>query len=366
MNEEILSDKQGLSIMIMFIIGTASIMARGLDAKQDLWIAIILAMIAHIPIALVCSYLLSTFPGKNIFDIIELCFGNIIGKVVLILYTLFIFHTGVLVYMNFTNFVNTVALWNTPKIIVMIIIVILSSYIVKEGIEVIGRWAEVFLIILIGFILISRLLLIKDMNIDNLYPFLNNGIKPIIKGTYSVFAFPFTQTAVFTAAFSRFKTKKSYYNVYLKSLLIGGLVIFIISVTNILVLGVNRAVSVYYASYDSTSRIDVGSLLQRLEVIIAVVFSFGAFIKGSIYLLASCKGISRIFDINDYKFIVIPISLLMINLSYFLHDGVKDYFEWILNVWQYYAFPFQVILPIIVFITVEIRYKNLIKNIKKS
>ncbi|SHH17522.1 GerAB/ArcD/ProY family transporter [Tepidibacter thalassicus] len=362
MNKETISDKQGVSIMIMFIIGTASIMARGLDAKQDLWLAIILATIAYIPIALICSYILSSFPQKNIFDIIELCFGKVIGKVILIIYTWFLFHTGVLVYMNFTNFVNTVALPETPKIILMIIILMLSSYITKKGIEIIGRWSEIFSIILISFILISRLLLIKEINIDNLYPILNTGTKAIIEGIYSVFAFPFTQTVVFTATFSNLKNSKSPYNIYIKSSLIGGIIIFLISISNILVLGVNEAVNTYYPSYESAARISIGNIFQRLEIIIATVFSFGAFIKGSIFLLASCKGFTKIFNINDYRFIVIPISLLMIDLSCFLHDGIKDYFEWILGVWQYYAFPFQVILPIIVFIAIKIRYKNLIKN----
>ena len=63
----------------------------------------------------------------------------------------------------------------------------------------------------------------------------------------------------------------------------------------------------------------------------------------------------KVFRYSDYRFIVIPISLLGINLSYFLHENIMEYFYWILEIWTYYAMPFQVILPIIIWIVVKIK-----------
>lgn len=355
MNREVISDKQGIALMILFIIGTAIITVSATQAKRDMWIAIILSLLVALFIALVFVRIHYTFPGKNLFDICEICFGKFIGKGIVILFTWFIFHTGVLVLMNLNLFINTVSLSDTPQIVTMISITLLCSWIVKKGIEVMGRWAKFFLIIFIGLIVITIVLLIPTMNINNIKPVLNEGIKPILIGAFGTFGFPFTQIMVFTMAFFGFQTKKSPYKIYIKGLLIGGIAILLISLTNLLVLGKNYTFTVYYPSHTSAARIVVGKIMERVEIIISTGFVLGAFIKGSIYLLAASKGITKIFGCSDYRFIVIPISLLMINLSHFLHDSLMDYFYFVLRIWIYYALPFQVLLPIIIWIIAEIK-----------
>lgn len=360
MNKEVISDKQGISMIVMFIIGTAVIMVRGLDAKKDLWLAIILALFTVIPLIFIYADLLYTFPGKNLYDIIEICFGRFIGKIIILLYTWYFFHTGVLVSLNYIFFVFATALAETPKIIVSIFMIFLCAWIIKEGIEVMGRWVEWFLLILLGFIFLLLLLVIKDMDINNLKPFYYDGMKPILKGAYSVFSFPFSQIIVFTTIFSNFKTKKSSFNIYFKGLILGAIIILIISVGNIMVLGVDTTSSMYYPSHGIAMKIMIGELLQRLEIMLAIAFTLGAFMKISIYFLSACKGIIKAFDMNNYRIFVIPIAALMVNLSYFLHNSAMDYFEWILGVWLYYAFPFHVIFPIILWLLVKIkkRYKK--------
>lgn len=355
MSKEKISDKQGIATLVLFIIGTSIIYASGIKAKNDIWIAIIISILAAFPFTLLYARLHNIFPGKNLFDIYVICYGKYMSKVIIIVYTWFFFHTGILVLMNLNLFINTVALTNTPRIVTMMCIVILCTWIVKEGVEVVTRWAKIFRFLFVGLIVITLLLLIPEMEIENIQPVLYYGWNPVLKGAFGTFAFPFTQIMVFTIIFKDFKTKKSPYKVYTRGLLIGGLIILVISTVNILVLGVDLTSSTYYPSHESSTKVAVGAIIQRTEIVMSVSFVIGAFIKSSIYLLAATKGISKIFKYSNYRFIVIPISLLMINLSYFLHDSIMDYFHWILNIWTYYSIPFQIILPIIVWITAEIK-----------
>lgn len=87
----------------------------------------------------------------------------------------------------------------------------------------------------------------------------------------------------------------------------------------------------------------------------------GGFVEISIYLLATCKGIIKFFGYEDYRFIVTPTTLLVVNLSYFEFDSITSYFEWSIETWPYYSFLFQVILPIIILVVVEIKKKQLVK-----
>ncbi len=81
------------------------------------------------------------------------------------------------------------------------------------------------------------------------------------------------------------------------------------------------------------------------------------YIKISICLLAATKGVSKLFGSKDYRFLVTPLGLLMANLSYLIYGNIMEMFEWAQEIWPYYAFPFQVVFPLIILIAVEVKAK---------
>lgn len=361
MNKEVISDKQGVSLVALFIIGESSILVSGITAKKELWLAIILAIFMVLPFMFLYSKLFNVSTGKNLFEIIEIIFGKFIGKGIILIYTWYTFDLAALVLIDLGQFINIVNLDTTPIIVLVICIMILCAWMVKEGIIVMGKLGESFLKVLILLSFFAILLLVPKMNINNVRPILYNGIKPVIKGAYEVFIYPFGETVVFTVAFSVLKSKKSIYKIYIQGLMVGGIFLLTTSLTIILVIGIENASILYYPAYEAIKRIDVGNVLQRVEVISGVIYLVGCFIKISIYLLATCKGVAKVFECNNYRFIVIPISLLVVNLAYFEFDSIMSFNEWIFEVWIYYAFLFIVILPIIIWIAFVIKKKQLSK-----
>jgi spore germination protein KB len=149
MNKEIISQRQGIIIMILFIFGSTLALGTGSEAKNDAWIAIILGIVFSVPVMLMYSRLLSAYPGKDIFDILNIVFGKFLGRAICILYIWFPFHLGALVIRNFGEFINAVALPETPKIVPMIILAGLSAWVAKQGIDTLSRCAGFFVIIVI-------------------------------------------------------------------------------------------------------------------------------------------------------------------------------------------------------------------------
>ncbi|SKC42622.1 GerAB/ArcD/ProY family transporter [Maledivibacter halophilus] len=358
MNKEGISDKQGIAIISLFIIGSSIILATAGEAKKDLWIAIILSIIAAIPMILIYSRLLLIFPGHDLYGVLQIVFGEFIGKGISVLFIGFSFILGGLVLRVFGDFVNVASLTETPIIIPMLMIGTLCIWSVKEGIETIGRWGKFFLIGTAILIFIVSLLLISKMNINNLRPVLEEGIKPVFKGAFQAFTFPFTQLIVFSTIFTSRK-KKSVYKVYIMGLLIGGLVLYVSSITDILVLGSNTASNVYFPTFETARRLSLGRVGERLEIVIAITLLLGGYIKVCICLLSTCNGIAKIFNFNDYRFIVTPIGLLIIDLSYFIHNSVMEKAEFASEIYPYYAIPFQIILPVIIWIAAEIKKKKI-------
>ncbi|WP_069648857.1 GerAB/ArcD/ProY family transporter [Caloranaerobacter ferrireducens] len=358
MSKEVISDKQGISLVIMFIIGTFTILVAGLQAKRDLWLANILAIIIALPLLLIFTRLHQKFWGKDLFDILEICFGKVIGKVIAVLYILFLFILSSLILREFGEFYVVVAAPETPMIVPMIFISFLSIWMLKEGIEVMARWGEFFLPILIVLIVIIIFLLIGDMDVNNMLPIFYDGLKPVLKGALESLIFPFSQTVVFIMIFAKLKRKSSYTKVYFLGLLIGGVIILAVSLTNILVSGVNMISSMYFPTYITATRVNIGDFLKSVEIIIAFIYLLGGFIKLNVCMLAVCIGVSKVFNCSDYRFIVTPILFMLLNLSYLIFNSSIEFHAWVFNVWPYVSILFQIILPIIIFTVASLKVRN--------
>lgn len=49
MNKEVISDKQGINLVILFIMGSTLVIGTGAEAGKDSWLAIIIAIIFSFP-----------------------------------------------------------------------------------------------------------------------------------------------------------------------------------------------------------------------------------------------------------------------------------------------------------------------------
>lgn len=363
MKNEVISERQAIILIILFIIGSSFLLGSGGAAKQDAWIAVIIAVLWGIILLLMFSRILSLFPGKDLFDILEILMGKFLGKILSILMIWFAFHDGSLVLRNLSAFTNILVFDNTPVAVPMIFFSILLIWCLKSGFEVFGRWSEFFIwVIIITFLTIS-LLSIPQMDISRLKPILGNGIVPILKGAFGSFSFPFGETVVFMMVFSNIAKVKNYKKTFIIGLLIGGGLIILAVLRNILLLGSGTISRTYFPSTMAVSLIQLGELLERLEMLVAIIFLVCAFVKVCICVFAVCNGISKVFGLNDYKFIATPVILLMLNFSFIVYKSTMEMAFWAFNIWPYYAFPFEVVIPLIVFIMAEIKSRSSVTNI---
>lgn len=361
MQTEIISDKQGIAITTVFTLGSVLVLGSGLQGKQDSWISIILAVILTIPIDMMYARILSLFPGNDIFDISRIVFGKITGKFFCILFILFAFFLATIVLRVLGLFINTMSLPETPQIIPMILLGLLCTIGVKEGVESLSRWSEFFLNFLLAYVIITFLLLINKMDIKNILPVMYNGVKPVLTGAISAMTYPFAETVVLLMVLPNLKTKKSPYKVFLWSLFISGIIVFIATFRSLLSLG-PIAADFYFPPYVITGKINIGDFLQRLEILVALVLLLAGYMQIATSLLAACRGIAKLFECNDYRFIIWPVSLIMINYSYFILKNTMEMKTWALKIWMFYAVWFEIFLPLIIYIGAEIKAKMIKKN----
>lgn len=359
MNKEIISNKQGITLMMLFIFGSTLVLGTGGEAKKDVWLAKIIGIILAIPVSMMYAKLLSMFEGKDIFDISKLAFGSFLGNIINLLCIWFALHIAALVLFSFSEFVGIVGLDKTPRVVFMGSLMFLCAWGAKEGIEVLGRWSEILLIFLIFIVFMTSTLAIPNFKFSNLLPVLQDGIKPVLKGAFSAFTFPFTETVIFTMVFSCEKDKKSLYKIYILGLLIAGFVLVITALRNILVLGSYMMSMAYYPSFNAVARINIGYFLQRLESASSIIFLISGFAQISVSLLGASKGISKLFNFKDYRFIVVPTALIVLNLGFLVSKDITELTKWNLEIFPYYGLIFELVLPSLIYICAKIRYKKI-------
>ncbi|HEX2925975.1 MAG TPA: endospore germination permease [Ruminiclostridium sp.] len=354
MLKEQITNKEATYLLITFMIGSTLIIGVGGDAKNDAWISGIISILMFMPMLLIYSRILSLFPGRDLYDILDIAFGKIIGKIIGIVYIWYAFHLGALVLRNFGEFINTIAMPETPIIVSMFCLGLVCIIGVRLGIEVLGRTTTYFVPIIFFILVLVDILGIPQLHLNYLKPFLSNGLIPILKGGFSAFSFPFAETVLFLGIFSALQTKKSPKKVYLWGTFIAAFIIIITTIRNIAVLG-NMLGSFYFPSYEAVSRTKIGDFIQRIEVTVSIVLVFCAFIKSSICLLVACRGVGKIFRLKDYRSVVIQMGLLMIYFSFIVYDNIIEMKYWAFKVYSYYAFPMQVILPVIIWVFAEFK-----------
>jgi spore germination protein KB len=360
LSKENVTDKQSIAVIVLYIIGTSSLVILALEAKKDIWLSILICYLMAMVMALMIGRLKYLFPDLDIFQIFEKCFGKILSKAINVVYIISAFYVVVLINTFLIHFAMVTALPHTPKVVLDIFITFICIWMVKAGVELISNFATFFLLPTLLSIAVLIIALFPQMNFENLLPAFQESIGHILYGSISTFVFPLGEIVIFAAFFKKFSTKKSSYKVLLLGPTIGAVVLFTISVSNVLVLGINLASDVYYPTYISASRIMIGTYLHGFELVISTIFIISSFIKTNVYFSVCCKAVARTFGFQDnYQFIVTPIGLLIFCASLFFYEGPLDYTQWLKKDLVPYSIPYILIIPIITFIVAEFKQKKI-------
>ncbi|MEA4893691.1 MAG: endospore germination permease [Oscillospiraceae bacterium] len=354
MKKEMISGRQMLCAIVMFIFGSSVIMGVSSEAGQDSWVSLLLAALVSIPVLLLYARIIKLFPEKNLFEILEIVLGKIAGKIITILMVWYSLHLCALVLRNFSEFIQVVTMPETPQLPIMTAIILVVVYMAKSGIETMGKWSVITLFIVSSVVIITILFSLNKMDYSNVLPFMEHDFRKIANGAFRLYAFPFAETVLFLCLADSLKKTSSSYRLYLRALLFGTIVLLLVILRNLFMLGSEMVGSSYFSSYVAVRIIDIADFFARIESSISMNFILAGIIKMTVCLMAAAKGIAALFGLKSHRRILLPVSLMVIALSSILYTNVMDMFDF-LRFYAYYAIPFQVIIPLTVWIAAELR-----------
>lgn len=357
MQKEMISPRLAICILALFIFGSSVILGVSCDAEQDSWISVILASILTLPMILVYARIMKLFPEKDVFEIIEIVFGKIFGKCFIFLLTWYGLHLCALVLRNFSEFVEISIMPETPQLPIMLIMIVVVIYMALSGVKTMGRWSIGVIPFILFVVVLTTALAMPKMDFSNIQPVLEHDFKTILAGSYKLFTFPLAETVLFLALADAVKKEDSSYRVYLYAIFFGTIVLLVVILRNLFLLGSEVMCAEYFPSYMAARIINVADFMARIEGTIAMNFILAGIVKMVVCLIAATKGLAHLFHLANYKRLVFPVALLSVALCVSIYDNAMEMFDF-LDVYQYYAIPFQIIIPLLIWIFAEIKVRR--------
>lgn len=353
LSKEKISTFQLATILTAFVVGDFILLIPPKILRQNAWFPVILSTLGGILLISLYVCISKLNPNRTLVGILYSCFGKFLGTLMTILYINYFLQLSAIILRTIGDYLIIVNYPQTPLYFILILIVIVMSYDVRQGIEVMGRLGEITVPLLFTFILLSIILVIPKFEYTNIYPIMEDGIKPILRESFIAVTFPFGESVVFLMVFPFLNDKKKLLKTSIFSVLLAGIILFLVTIQAVLILGPNLLERTAYPTHTLFTL--VPNLILEPIVAINLLISGGAQIV--ILFFGAVLGMSQLFKLDDYKPIVYPTALFLVPFSIWFYDSTPEMTHISTEVLPYYSLFFQVVIPLVLLIISLIKVK---------
>lgn len=305
-------------------------------AGRDSWLAVILAILAALPLGFLAAWLGARFPRQTLIQYNSILLGKPLGFLAGLLYIWFFVHIAALVVRESAVGFNLSVLPQTPPIVLVFILVLLAATTARGGIEVIGRLAESSFVLIIFFTLLTLTLPLNLAHLEYLRPVLARGVTR----EFTAALIPLGLLGELIAANMALpyltkpeKATRTLFYVVLTS----GAIILLFTLVIIVVFG-TTADNLTLPPFKLARMISIGNFLERIEVIVLAVWTIIALIKTAFYLWIGMLGPAQLFNLRGYRELAYPLGIIVIVLSILAYENFADAARFYTpRVWGIYA-----------------------------
>ncbi|MFC0559728.1 GerAB/ArcD/ProY family transporter [Halalkalibacter alkalisediminis] len=347
-------------LIVIFAIGTAVVVGTGEEARQDVWIAGVIA--ALIGTAIIYSYflLISYAEQRNLYEMLEFTLGRMLGRVLCIGYCLYFLYIASRNIRDFGELMKITILPFTPLEVIAIAMMIVVMYTVYLGIEVLARVTEIISPYIVGILfLIGILLFISDeLRFDHLLPVLGDGFGPVLQAVFpTLMTFPYGEVIVFTVIMTATTRFSHVGKVGVAAIVLSGLLISYSNIIQVTALGVDLKIRTLFPMMTAAREIRIMEFFERVDILVVFILMCGIFIKVSVFFYAGLKGLEYVFHI-PYRLLIIPMTALIPFFAVVNSSNIVEHFEEGLIVVPYILhLPLQFGIPLVLFAILFIKKK---------
>ncbi|KKM10281.1 hypothetical protein SY88_14580 [Clostridiales bacterium PH28_bin88] len=347
-------------LMFTTVIATAVLFVPAITAaaaKQDGWLSLLVVATTYgLVVALVIVKLGLRFPDKTLVEYAPLVLGPFLGKLVGAGYIFWFVHVNAIIVREFGDFLLSAFLPETPLMAFNIILLLLAALAVKSGLEVICRANE--FIIPLFFLSLAAIVALVAHNADfsNLLPLLEKGFKPVLRGGLAPSGWRGEIVVMMMILpYINYPDKTGRY--LAASVVLIGVVLSLATVMTTAVMG-GLTEHLTFPFFSLARYIAVARFLERMEVLILVMWVAGVTIKVAVFYYAAALGAGQLLGLRDYRPVVLPIGVILAAWSHGLYEDARELVVWLATIWPPYAYTFELIIPSLLLLVAVLRKKG--------
>lgn len=301
--------------------------------------------------------LISDYPGKTFFGIIEDCFGKITGK---IMAALLIVAAAVKFTLNLSEVKAFFALGMFASlnwaIMILPVLVLCIAFSIKS-LRILGRCAEIFFPFIAVCIGLLILILFREVPLENVLPLLENGARPVLKGIAELPMW-FGDVIVMSVAMGNVKAGKRLVAGSVIARAASSLLITAFSVALFSSYGNIIPLVKYGHNITTLTQYNLGSQeFGRFDLIIYAVWMSGVFIKMAMNFYLGVRCASYLTGVANHKYVAVALAAISYVMSTMLVPAITDVYELSTALWARIIFAFfEFVTPAVLFVAAKIRY----------
>ena len=309
---------QLFSILLLFMIGSTTIFALGINAGRDAWLAMLMAAAAGLALIWIYTELQKDFPERNLVEIIFELLGRPLGIPLAFLYALGFLYTSTFNHREFGELVAMSFLHSTPVAVLLTVFIFTVFYVLFLGFKVFARTGEIAMPVVIVFLVSIYLFIIFSgrVKFSELQPILGNGIVPVVSAAFpDLLGFPYGETVVFLMYWCYVTPQNEIRRPTFVAVLIATVLIIASLIVMITTLGAGYTANTTIPLLEVIKLINIGDILTNLESIGVIIMFIGGFYKMTLFFFGGVLVISTLLGTKNLKPLIVVLGLCVLFFS---------------------------------------------------
>jgi len=361
MNNEkvIINNKQFRAIVICLTWPSIITYGSGFLAREvgrDMWISGLISILTTMLLVFIVVLIGKNFPGKTMVEYSQDLLGKILGKLLGLMLLLFFIVSAAISVSIYIQHLTDFLLPETPFLVITTMHLIVISYLIWKGPEVIARIGTIAFSLACIFYLLVLLASLPEFEITRLMPLFGSGVAAVGKASFSADSFLGIIQVVIAMMLPMVANQTKAFRSATAGLAIGGSFFIYYFIVELMVMGPQLVALMRIPSMDLVRSIQITEYLHRFESFMVALWYWSILVQAGVLVYCALQAFKQTVGIKkDNLYLILLFGLLMGVITHYIgHDRVlfQNFRE---TEWKYISLSFQFILPVILLIVMMIK-----------
>ncbi|MBM7654944.1 GerAB/ArcD/ProY family transporter [Neobacillus cucumis] len=300
-------------LVMLFEVGSTTLFALGIGAKQDAWLVVLLAFLISTGLIWAYTQFPRICPEQDFSEILNEAVGRKLAIPLLFIYGAYFFDSASYNFFEFGSLIKMSALPMTPILVILYFFMLVSIYILSLGFEVLARTGEILLPVFIIFMITIFVFTMfsGQFDINEILPILGNGIKPLLgKTLFDVVFFPFGELVVFIMFWHFVNKQEGIRKITFIAVALSTFLIIFSLIIMLSILGPDLTANTEIPLLQTILSINIANFFTNLDLLAVLIMFIGGFYKMSLHFYGVVLAIIWIFKIKNIRWVILAIGLM--------------------------------------------------------